>query len=89
MFATTLSSFPAQPLYTGTARLISKDTHHIRQISHTSKEEEQHADTFCAPSSVVQKQLGYTAAKIEGRTEVSEDLTPQVEVETVRGIAAE
>ena len=64
-------------------RVESENTENVGQVTNASEEEEQCVKTFGALATVVEEELRDTAAKVEYSTQVAEDLTNNVEVETV------
>lgn len=60
-----------------------EDAEHIGQVSNTGEEEEKSIETFGALAAVVEEQLRYATAEIEGSTQVTKYLADNVEVQAV------
>lgn len=61
----------------------SEDTENVGQVTNAGEEEEQSVETLGALATVVEEKLRDTAAKVEYSTQVAEDLTNNIEVQTV------
>lgn len=61
----------------------SENTENVGQVTNAGEKEEESVKTLSALAAVVEEELRDTAAKVEHSTQVAEDLTNNVEVETV------
>ena len=65
-------------------RRVCEDRHVVRKVTYTGKQKEKQGYAFGRLSSIVEEKLGYPRSQIQHRTQVSENLAPEVKLKWFR-----